>query len=44
MRNTAEGKPLKHRKLFWLLLLALAVSQPLSAQVEKAVADAAGIT
>lgn len=44
MRSTAEVKPMKHRKLFWLWLLVVAISQPLSAQVEKAVADAEGIT
>jgi len=33
-----------HRKAIWLLLLLVALAPSLSAQVEKAVADAEGIT
>ncbi len=35
---------MKSKKAIWLLLIFLAISRPLAAQVEKVVADAEGIT
>ena len=42
--GSKKGQTMKSKKAFWLLLIFLAISRPLAAQVEKVVADAEGIT